>query len=75
MNDAIFTAGIAIKQARFLIQTILDGFFDKYDPKNKEDGYAIRYDFERQQAFAVILAEKIQTIEDLLKAAEGVQEA
>lgn len=75
MNDSILMAGITIKQARFLIQLILDGFFDKFDPNDKKDGYAIRYEFERHQVFASILAEKIQVTEDILKAAEGVQDA
>lgn len=40
-------------RARYMMQEITDGYFDKFNPNDREDAIAMRYDFQCKRAFAL----------------------
>lgn len=58
--DALGTVREALKKARYLMQELVEGYFEKYDPD--KDVWAIKYDFERRGVFANLLCDQLATI-------------
>lgn len=71
LEDAISTAVDTLTKARFLLQEILEGYFEAFDPTTQEGRTAILYDWERRKAFSQILHGLLwEVTSELRKAAE-----
>ncbi len=55
-SDLLFSAFLALEQSNHLINSLLDDYFDKYNPDDKDDFYRIIYGFEQARAFAEVIA-------------------
>lgn len=68
-SDLLFSVFLALEQSNHLINSLLDDYFDKYNPDDKDDSYRIIYGFEQARAFAEVIAiVNFQTLKLLMDA-------
>ena len=73
--DALTAVNVVLERADHLIQAMLEDFFNKYDPDDNKDAFAIRYVFPRMRAFASLLREQFIAIDEKLSGLEWVEES
>lgn len=61
-KDNLIGSAIAIDAAEYIIQDIVEDFFDHFDPENKDNYLKIIYEFPRFRAKANILLMLISQI-------------
>jgi len=61
--DNIFEAAIKLDSMRYIMQDILEGFFEKFNPDNmKEDLIGIRIEFPRNRAKANVILDYLHRL-------------
>lgn len=54
-QDDFIGSAIAIDSAQYIIQDLMEDFFDCFNPQDKEDQFRIVYEFPRYRAKANVL--------------------
>lgn len=68
--DNIDFAQEKIKDAKYLMQEIFEGYFEKYDSKDCNDRTAIAWEYDRYAAFFRVLIDCIDDVTKFMLAAE-----
>lgn len=72
ISDALNNAGVIMERAQTLAQTLLDDYFDSFDPANPKTANAMRFCFPKMRVFMYLLREQLNAIESALPAVEWV---
>lgn len=55
-SDLLFSAFLTLENTKYLIDSLLDDYFDNYNPDDKEDFYRIIYGFKQARAFTEVIS-------------------
>jgi len=66
-KDDLCELAKAVEIMRYVIQGITEDFFNKFNGENKDDGWKIAWEFNRNRARAAILSDYLFEMEKTLK--------
>ena len=72
LSDSILAIRAILERADHLMQSLLEDYFNKYDPDNNKGAFAIQYSFPKMRAFASLLQDQLTAIESELPTTEWV---
>lgn len=72
ISDALTAASVYMERAQTLAQTILDDYFENFDPTNPKNMNAIRFVFPKMRVFMGLLRDQLDAIDSALPAVQWV---
>ncbi len=74
LTDALTGIEVALEKARYVMQEVIERFFDKFNPDKEDEGKRILYEFKRYAAFARVVDDILYDMESIRPHADAVGE-